>query len=126
MLAAMKPKSSAPAIPKLNPKWIKQTKIEFLEFLRATHFPEVRRNGARGSTFEYPEWLIMLIEVLSVKCKVKTYQGIQRLTVQYWEWLTPRGDDGQITATTTITLTVSKPRFNVTATPSNLTVGAGQ
>jgi hypothetical protein len=37
-----------------------------------------------------------------------------------------RGDDGVLTATTTITLTVSKPRFTLTATPSNLTVGAGQ
>lgn len=92
MLADMKPKPSAPTIPKLNPKWVKQTKLEFLEFLQATHFPEVRRNGVRGSTFEYPEWLIMLIAVLSVKCKVKTYQGIHRLTVQYWEWLTPRAD----------------------------------
>jgi hypothetical protein len=36
------------------------------------------------------------------------------------------GDDGLSTATTSITLTVSKPRFNLTATPSNLTVGAGK
>jgi len=27
--------------------------------------------------------------VLSVKAKVKRYQGIHRLVVQYWEWLTP-------------------------------------
>ncbi len=92
MLADMKPKPAAPATPKLNPKWIKQTKSEFLEFLRATHFPEVTRNGTRGSTFEYPEWLIMLIAILSVKCQVKTYQGIHRLAVQYWAWLTPRAD----------------------------------
>jgi hypothetical protein len=37
-----------------------------------------------------------------------------------------RGDDGVLTATTTVTLTVSKPRFTLTATPSNLTVGAGK
>ncbi len=79
----------APSVPKLNPKWIKQTPTDFLEFLRVTRFPELRRNGTRGSTFEYPEWLIMLIAVLSVKCKVQTYQGIHRLTVQYWDWLTP-------------------------------------
>ena len=36
------------------------------------------------------------------------------------------GDDGLITTTTTITLTVSKPRFTVTAMPSSLTVGAGK
>lgn len=85
-------KPASPPVPKLNPKWIRQTKAEFLEFLRATHFPEVRRNGTRGSAFDYPEWLIMLIAVLSVKCKVKTYQGIHRLTVQYWAWFTPQPD----------------------------------
>ena len=47
------------------------------------------RNGQRGSTFDYPEWLIMLIAVLGVKCKVKTYLGIHRLTLQYWPLLTP-------------------------------------
>jgi hypothetical protein len=36
------------------------------------------------------------------------------------------GDDGLLTSTTTITLTVSKPRFNLTATPSALTVIAGK
>jgi hypothetical protein len=36
------------------------------------------------------------------------------------------GESGLSTATTTITLTVSKPRFTLTATPSNLTVAAGQ
>ena len=88
----MKPKLSAPSVPKLNPKWIQHTKTSFLELLRATRFPELTRNGTRGSTFEYPEWLIMLIAVLSVKCKVKTYLGIHRLTVQYWDWLTPQPD----------------------------------
>jgi hypothetical protein len=88
----MKSKPSATAVPKLNPKWIQHTKAEFLEFLRVTRFPEFTRNGTRGSTFEYPEWLIMLIAILSVKCKVKTYLGIHRLAVQYWAWLTPRPD----------------------------------
>jgi hypothetical protein len=36
------------------------------------------------------------------------------------------GDDGLLTSTTTITLTVSKPRFNLTATPSTLSVIAGK
>ena len=85
----MNTKSSALPTPKLNPKWIRDTKTEFLRFLRLTHFPELSRNGTRGSLFEYPEWLIMLIAILSVKCKVKTYQGIHRLTCQYWQWLTP-------------------------------------
>lgn len=82
-------KTPTPPVPKLNPEWIKQTKTEFNDFLRATHFPEPVRNGIRGSTFDYPESLIMFIAVLSVKAKVKRYQGIHRLVVQYWEWLTP-------------------------------------
>jgi hypothetical protein len=35
----------------------------------------------------YPEWLIMLIGVVAVKCKVKTYVGIHRLTTRYWKEL---------------------------------------
>lgn len=74
---------------KLNPAWIEQTRREFLEFLDATGFPHPQRNGGRGSRFHYPEWLIMLIAVLSVKCKVQSYLGIHRLAVQYWLLLTP-------------------------------------
>jgi len=85
-------KTSAIPVPKLNPEWIKQAKAEFDEFLRVTHFPEPERNGIRGSTFDYPESLIMFIAVLSVKAKVKTYQGIHRLVVQYWPLLTPDPD----------------------------------
>lgn len=85
-------KTPVPAVPKLNPEWIKQAKTEFDEFLQATHFPEPIRNGQRGSAFEYPESLIMFIAVLSVKAKVKTYQGIHRLVVQYWALLTPNPD----------------------------------
>lgn len=81
-----------PTVPKLNPQWVKQAKSEFYEFLQETNFPEPMRNGARGSTFAYPESLLMFIAVLSVKAKVKTYQGIHRLVVQYWEYLTPRPD----------------------------------
>ena len=84
-------KTPVPAVPvpKLNPEWIKQAKTEFDEFLQATNFPEPIRNGQRGSTFEYAESLIMFIAVLSVKAKVKTYQGIHRLVVQYWKVFTP-------------------------------------
>jgi hypothetical protein len=85
-------KTPVPPVPKLNPEWIKQAKIEFDEFLQATNFPEPIRNGKRGSTFEYAESLIMFIAVLSVKAKVKTYQGIHRLVVQYWTLLTPNPD----------------------------------
>ena len=72
-------------IPKLNPKWIKQTRDYFLDFLKVTKFPHPVRNGVRGSKFDYPEWLIMFIAILSVKCKVKTYLGMDRLVKQYWD-----------------------------------------
>ena len=32
----------------------------------------------------YPEWLIMLLGVVAVKCKVKTYVEIHRLSTRYW------------------------------------------
>jgi hypothetical protein len=35
----------------------------------------------------YPEWLIMLIGVLAVKSKAKTYVGIHRLSARYWQEL---------------------------------------
>jgi hypothetical protein len=88
----MKSKTPPASIPKLNPEWVKQFKDEFTEFLRITKFPEPTRNGTRGSTFDYPESLIMLVAVFSVKCKVKTYQGIHRLVVQYWSILRPKVD----------------------------------
>lgn len=70
---------------KLNPEWIKETRKDFLEFLEMTEFPHPERNGERGSSFLYPEWLIMFIAVLSVKCKVKSYLGIHRMAVKYWD-----------------------------------------
>jgi hypothetical protein len=88
----MNRKTPPASVPKLNPEWIEQFKTEFTEFLRITKFPEPTRNGTRGSPFDYPESLIMLVAVLSVKCKVKTYQGIHRLVVQYWSILQPKVD----------------------------------
>jgi hypothetical protein len=76
-------------VAKLNHAWITQTRGRFLEFLRVTDFPELQRNGARGSAFEYPESLIMFIAVLSVKCEEKTYLGIHRMTCRYWRIITP-------------------------------------
>jgi hypothetical protein len=70
---------------KLNPAWIKETRKQFLDFLEATEFPHPERNGTRGSSFVYPEWLIMPIAVLSVKCKVKSYIGIHKMAVKYWD-----------------------------------------
>jgi hypothetical protein len=72
-------------VSKLNPKWISATRKDFLEFLKVTKFPHPERNGTRGSSFDYPEWLIMLIAILSVKCKVKSYLGIHQLATQYWQ-----------------------------------------
>jgi hypothetical protein len=72
-------------IPKLNPKWVKEARDYFKEFLELTKFPHPVRNGTRGSEFEYPEWLIMFIAILSVKAKVKNYLAIHRLAVQYWD-----------------------------------------
>ena len=81
------PKTVAP--PKLNSKWIKDVRDNFKAFLKATRFPHPERNGSRGSRFDYPEWLIMLIAVVSVKCKNKSYLGIHRMAQQYWKALSP-------------------------------------
>ena len=69
---------------KLNPVWVAQARKYFLDFLHVTKFPHPQRNGVRGSKFFYPEWLIMFIAVLAVKCKLKSYLGIHRLAKQYW------------------------------------------
>jgi hypothetical protein len=80
--------------PKLNPAWVKQARAYFQEFLRVTKFPHPVRNGTRGREFDYPEWLIMFIAVLSVKAHVKNYLAIHRLAVQHWDLLA-EGLDGQ-------------------------------
>lgn len=74
---------------KLNPAWVRGFAKEFRGFLKETKFPEPERNGGRGSYFDYPESLIMLIAVLAVKCKVKSYLGIHRLAQEYWQYLSP-------------------------------------
>lgn len=71
-------------IPKLNPDWVREARDYFRKFLKVTKFPHPQRNGTRGSEFEYPEWLIMFIAVLSVKCKVKSYLKIHELSTTYW------------------------------------------
>ena len=73
--------------PRLNPQWVKETRDYFKEFLKVTKFPHPERNDSRGSKFDYPEWLIMLISILSVKAKAKNYLAIHRLAVQYWDIL---------------------------------------
>lgn len=68
---------------KLNTKWIKQTRQYFRKFLDVTKFPDPEKMGSRGPAFEYPEWLIMFISILAVKCKVKSYVGIHRMSTKY-------------------------------------------
>lgn len=70
---------------RLSRDWIRRCRKDFRDFLIATKFPDPERNGNRGSTFEYPEWLIMFIGVLAVKAKSKTYLGIHRLVSEYWD-----------------------------------------
>ena len=73
---------------KISKKWIEQNRLMFREFLDETDFPDPERTGERGPKFQYPEWLIMLIAVLSVKLKIKTYIQIHRMAVEYWDQLT--------------------------------------
>lgn len=71
----------------ISEQWVRETREYFLEFLRATNFPEFSVHCERGPEVEYPEWLIMLIGVLAVKCKEKSYIGIHRLSQRYWKEL---------------------------------------
>jgi hypothetical protein len=71
----------------ISKQWVKQTRVYFLTLLRETPFPELERQGEGGAAVRYPEWLIMLIGVLAVKCKEKTYLGIHRLARTYWQEL---------------------------------------
>lgn len=40
-------------------------------FLSETGLPDPKQRGKRDPDFTYPEWLIMLIAILSVKLKIK-------------------------------------------------------
>lgn len=71
----------------VSAQWIRETREYFLEFLRATNFPEFSEHGERGPEGKYPEWLMMLIGVVAVKSKEKTYVGIHRLSTRYWKEL---------------------------------------
>lgn len=70
---------------KISKKWIEQTREFFREFLNETDFPDPVRTGERGPRFQYPEWLIMFIAVLSVKMKIKTYVQIHKMAMDYWD-----------------------------------------
>jgi hypothetical protein len=69
---------------KLSPQWILETRKDFRSFLKETKFPNPLRLGERGPEFVYPEWLIMFIAILSVKCKLKSYLAIHRMAKEYW------------------------------------------
>lgn len=68
-------------------EWVQATRTYFLDFLHTTGFPDLPRHGERGVMCAYPEWLIMLIGVLAVKSKEKTYVGIHRLSTRYGQEL---------------------------------------
>lgn len=71
--------------PKVSREWIRQTRQMFRQFLTDTRFPDPARLGARGPEFEYPEWVIMFIAILAVKCKCKNYLAIHRMVTEYWD-----------------------------------------
>jgi len=73
---------------KISNKWIEQTREFFRDFLDETDFPDPDRTGERGPKFQYPEWLIMFIAVLSVKMKIKTYVQIHKMAIEYWNLIT--------------------------------------
>lgn len=76
----------AKQVSKLSREWIKRARDDFRSFLTETGFPDPKREeGSRGPEFVYPEWLIMFIAILSVKCKVKNYQAIHRMVTEYWD-----------------------------------------
>ena len=70
---------------KISTRWISETRDEFRAFLDETDFADPQRIGERGPAFTYPEWLIMFIDILSVKMKIKTYVQIHKMAVKYWD-----------------------------------------
>ncbi len=71
----------------ISQEWVESTRTYVLELLRMTKFPALTRHGESVGRCEYPEWLIMLIGVLAVKCKEKTSLGIHRLSTRFWKEL---------------------------------------
>jgi len=69
---------------KISTKWIVENRTFFRDFLDQTGFPDPERAGQRGPKFQYPEWLIMFIAILSVKLKIKSYIQIHRMAMEYW------------------------------------------
>jgi hypothetical protein len=75
----------AKKVHKISKKWIVENRTFFRDFLDQTGFPDPQRAGARGPKFQYPEWLIMFIAILSVKLKIKSYIQIHRMAMEYWD-----------------------------------------
>jgi len=76
----------AKPVRKLSAEWIRRTRADFRDFLDETKFPDPKREeGSRGPEWKYPEWLIMFIAILSVKCKAKSYQALYRMAMEYWD-----------------------------------------
>ena len=93
---------------KLHPEWVKQARDSLQEVLRVTTCPHPVRHGTRGSQVDYPEWLIMVMAVLSVKAQVKNDLASPRLAVQHWE-IRAAGRDGQ-TRTKPLSASQLRPR----------------
>ena len=75
---------------KVPPTWVLQTRTYFLQFLHATRFPPGERHGRRGQRCASPEWVIMLIGLLAIKCEEQSYLGIHRMSCRFWKELCGR------------------------------------
>ena len=75
----------AKSVNKISLDWIRRNRTDFKRFLDETKFPHPCREGTRGPEFAYPEWLIMFIAILAVKCKQKHYVQIHRMAKEYWD-----------------------------------------
>ena len=63
------------------------THNDFRAFLDEIDFLYSLRLGPRGQAFTYPEWLIMIIVILSEKLNIKTYIKIHKTALMYWEMI---------------------------------------
>ena len=70
---------------RISTRWIRETRNAFRSFLDETNFPAPERLGERGPKFQYPDWQIMFIAVLSVKLKIISYVQIHKAVVKYWD-----------------------------------------
>jgi hypothetical protein len=64
-----------------------QNRSDFREFPNQRRFPDPERAGEQCPMFKYPEWLIMVIAILSVKLKLKSYLRIHRTAMESWNFI---------------------------------------